>query len=340
MKHISFLLSIMLVLCILVGCGKEQNISNTSTVANEDMVDKDYLISISMDSDAFANNIAGESTKKTLQVYLPPSYYKTEKEYPVVYFLPGFGEETSGFLKRFQNDFDKAFKDGADEFIVVSITGSSKLGGNFYVNSPVTGNAEDFVIQEVIPYIDENYRTLEKCESRGISGFSMGGFGAYNLAFRHPDVFSTVITMSPGAIADGDIGIALESWKNDNSFLLAYARAFSPNIEDVDKQYGNIPKDSNESDIVVQEWINGFGNINQKLDEYMALEKPLKAIMIMYGTNDNYSWIPRGCDFMAKGMNERGITYTLNTYNDSHCIPYDAVKKYYIPFFSENLSYQ
>lgn len=63
---------------------------------------------------------------------------------------------------------------------------------------PVTGNWEDFVINDVVNYVDQNFRTIQKVQARGIAGHSMGGFGALNIAMRHPDIFSCVYGMSPG----------------------------------------------------------------------------------------------------------------------------------------------
>jgi pimeloyl-ACP methyl ester carboxylesterase len=62
----------------------------------------------------------------------------------------------------------------------------------------VTGNWEDFVVRDVVRYVDDNYKTLPYPQSRGITGYEMGGFGALNLAMLHPDVFSTVYAISPG----------------------------------------------------------------------------------------------------------------------------------------------
>ena len=78
------------------------------------------------------------------------------------------------------------------------VPGDNQLGGSFYVNSPVTGNWEDFVVQEVVGYVDNHYRTIARVESRGISGHSMGGFGSLNIAMLHPDVFGAVYSLSPG----------------------------------------------------------------------------------------------------------------------------------------------
>ena len=65
-------------------------------------------------------------------------------------------------------------------------------GRTFYVNSQDGHDRyEDFFIQELVPEIDRKYRTRAVASERGISGVSMGGYGALHLAMRHPDVFGS-----------------------------------------------------------------------------------------------------------------------------------------------------
>ena len=49
--------------------------------------------------------------------------------------------------------------------------------------------------------MDNNFRTITKSESRGITGHSMGGYGALKIAMHHPEIFSSVYALSPGALA-------------------------------------------------------------------------------------------------------------------------------------------
>jgi len=63
------------------------------------------------------------------------------------------------------------------------------VGNTFYANSPVTGNAEDALVEDLVAHVDETYRTIPEASARGLSGFSMGGSGTINVGLRHPDVF-------------------------------------------------------------------------------------------------------------------------------------------------------
>ena len=81
--------------------------------------------------------------------------------------------------------------------ILVSADYGTPMGGSWFVNSPVTGNWEDFVVREVVPHIDTKYRTLPRAESRGIAGDRMGGYGAIRFGMTHPEVFGSVYALHP-----------------------------------------------------------------------------------------------------------------------------------------------
>ncbi|MBI5446835.1 MAG: alpha/beta hydrolase [Deltaproteobacteria bacterium] len=146
-------------------------------------------------------------------VYLPPSYDGSERRFPVVYYLPGFGDQIllytdvqfyQGFALK--GSLDRLIGQGRiTEMIVVIPNGLTPLGGSFYVNSPLNGAWEDFIFTDLVRYVDQNFRTLVGPASRALAGHSMGGFGALNIAMRHPDVFAAVYALAPGLAAPGDL---------------------------------------------------------------------------------------------------------------------------------------
>ena len=371
MKRMYSFFVVLLLMTVLSGCnsnskeqtkasepaGQKQEVSKKPEVSNKPTETKkteetktpdvpkksasDYIKTVQIKSSSLANNIVNEPLDRTFYVCLPPSYNDSKKKYPVVYYLHGHSEMPSDFPNVWFPRLFSEFETGAKEFILVCVDGLSNLGGAFYANSPVSGNWEDYVVKDVVSYIDKNYRTIADCKSRGICGFSMGGFGAYNLAFRHPDKFCAVLSMSPGALADNDLASAMESWGVDTSFLIGYGRAFSPKLKDKEKKYANIPTmDHSSADMkIVKQWENGFGNLNKKLDDYLALKTPLKAIKIIYGKADSYEWIPRGCKFLAKCMDKRKIKYEIQSHSLAHAFPIDVIEGQIVPFFDKNLAY-
>ncbi len=165
---------------------------------------------------SLAGNLLGDSTIQPVAIYFPPSYSSSKLRYPVVYFLPGFGDVVAQYLDgtyqgfRLQPVMDSLIAAGAvKEMIVVVINGRNLLGGSFYANSPVSGNWENFVEKDVVTYIDSRYRTILRPSARGIAGHSMGGYGALDLAMHHPDIFGNAYCLSPGLFDENGLSQSL-----------------------------------------------------------------------------------------------------------------------------------
>jgi S-formylglutathione hydrolase FrmB len=126
-------------------------------------------------------------------IQLPPSYQSDPKRrYPVVYFLHGMNGNEGEFQRRgVAAAINKLRDDGKiGELIIVSPAG----GNSFYLNSKPGVLYEDAIVKDLIPYIEKNYRVIGTPATRSIQGISMGGWGALLLAFKHPEMFSTVTT--------------------------------------------------------------------------------------------------------------------------------------------------
>ena len=140
-------------------------------------------------------------------VYLPPSYASSPaKKYPVLYFLHGLFEDETNWSTRGQTDqlMNRMIADGKiGEFIVAIPFG----GTSFYTNTR-DGNEkwEDAIINEFVPLIESTYRVDASRTKRGISGTSMGGYGALKLAMKHPDLFGSASAHS--AVLLQDLGAA------------------------------------------------------------------------------------------------------------------------------------
>ncbi|MGB9078331.1 MAG: alpha/beta hydrolase-fold protein, partial [Terracidiphilus sp.] len=157
---------------------------------------KGQIVDRQITSMNFAGNKIGVSPVRKMVIYLPPGYLTSTHRYPVIYFLPNPFEENYRFdfdHRNAQGLFDRATAEGViKDFILVAVDMNTPLGTSWYVNSPVTGNWEDFMIQELVPYIDANFKTLPNRDSRGIAGIFIGGYGAIRFGMRHPDVFGSV----------------------------------------------------------------------------------------------------------------------------------------------------
>jgi S-formylglutathione hydrolase FrmB len=117
-------------------------------------------------------------------LHLPAGYNQSPNRYPVIFFPPNpfDGSYSSHFKKSDAQDlFDQAIAAGViGKFILVSVDMTTLLGTSWYVNSPVTGNWEDFMV----PHLEANFKTLPNRNSRGIAGIFMGGYGAIRFGMR------------------------------------------------------------------------------------------------------------------------------------------------------------
>ena len=134
-------------------------------------------------------------------VALPADYATSAPaRYPVLYFLHGLFESARSWSDRGgkQTLDDLSSRGEVGKFLVILPDG----GKTFYLNSlDGRDRYEDFFLQELAPAIDAKYRTLASPAARGISGTSMGGYGALHLAMRHPDVFGSASAHSAALLA-------------------------------------------------------------------------------------------------------------------------------------------
>jgi pimeloyl-ACP methyl ester carboxylesterase len=289
-------------------------------------------------SAAIGDNMLGDSASGEITVILPPSYSREpSRRYPVVYFLPGFGESESEIS--IWDTFARAAMASGHELIIAGVQGSNSLGGGFYVNSPVSGRFEDWVVSGAVSAVDARYRTIANRASRGLAGFSMGGFGAINLALRHPDVYSAVFAMSGGFLAPGALHGAMGTW--DSSFRNAYGAAFAPDPS-APAPYARIPSFSGTAadNSVVALWESGFGDWATKLDAYSSKTDRLVAIRIEWGDNDSTNpWIPVGSAWLVQAMLAHGLPVESSHLPIDHVLPLTEVRSSLLPFFQRHLQF-
>lgn len=152
---------------------------------------KGRVVTHRFESKVLEGNPWGDPTVRNLPVYLPPS--GTTEGRPLLILLSGYaGAGPLHFqAPRFLSDnrvgqLDRLIRTGtAGEAVMVAPDCLTTLGGSQYLNSTATGRYDDYVTREIVPWIQETYRTGPV----GILGTSSGGFGAISLSLRHPDVY-------------------------------------------------------------------------------------------------------------------------------------------------------
>ena len=130
-------------------------------------------------------------------IILPEGYEHSETEYPVLYMFHGIGGDYTSWLEygNVARVMDKMIKEGKIQpFIMVIPDGYLSYYSDTYDGSSLY---ETFFIKELVPYIDNNYRTRKDINGRSIIGFSMGGFGALSVSLRNRHLFGSVVALSP-----------------------------------------------------------------------------------------------------------------------------------------------
>ena len=147
-------------------------------------------------------------THRRAFVYTPPAYDKNKKKYPVLYLQHGWGEDETAWHNQGHANLimDNLIAEGkVTPFIIVmtyGMTNDIKFGG---LNEFTAKEFETVLVDELIPYIDSNFRTQADKKHRAMAGLSMGGFETKLITLRRPEVFNYYGLLSGGTYAPGDI---------------------------------------------------------------------------------------------------------------------------------------
>lgn len=140
-------------------------------------------------------------------IVLPASYHDApNRRYPVFYEVSGFGGSLSSMTDRGQRKSSEADGKSSDvdspeiELIRVMLTGECKWGHHVYANSQTNGPRGDALIQELIPHIDRNFRTVNHRDARFVGGHSSGGWSSLWLQIQYPETFGGVWSSSPDPV--------------------------------------------------------------------------------------------------------------------------------------------
>jgi S-formylglutathione hydrolase FrmB len=142
-------------------------------------------------------------------VYTPASYDKDKsKRYPVLYLQHGWGEDETAWSNQGHANLimDNMIAEGKIKpFIIVmtyGMTNDVKIGGmaNFKIEPFQT-----VLIDELIPYVDANFRTIADQPHRAMAGLSMGGMETHTITLARPDVFSHYALLSGGIYTPAEI---------------------------------------------------------------------------------------------------------------------------------------
>ena len=329
------------------------------------------LIEIKVSAPALKGNLLADPVEQSVAIYIPPSYDTSPaKRFPVVYLLHGFLGDQHAWTSGYQGMslpllMDEMIKSGKSrEMIVVAPNGKNAYDGAFYANSSVNGNWEDYIFRDLVGYIDANYRTIARPESRGIAGHSMGGYGAVVLGMKHADVFGALYALSPCCLEMGrDFSSENPAWLKTihltsreqlkapmqsiddfyEKVFVALSAAFSPNPERA-PFYVDFP--FQERDGRLEQNAAVYAKWKSKMPLYMIDENKqnllkLRGIFIDYGQKEEFATIQSGVRLFSDALAERGIPHIFEVYEGgTHSSKIrQRVETRLLQFFSEKLDF-
>lgn len=310
-------------------------------------------------SDSLANEF-NENPTREIAVYLPNSYKASTHRYPVIYFLHGFNGDHR-VLEDMAALLDVSIKKNKIRpFIMVVSNQRTSYGGSFYSNSGVFGNWEDFTAFDVVSYVDKSFRTIARRQGRGIAGHSMGGYGALKIAMHHPDRFSCVYALSPGALAIvREYGPNSNTYRELNDFktveetsktyfgqvALAFGKSWSPNPRNP-PFYCDVPFTYKEQELFVNQSILNKWYQNMPfymIDENLENLKQLDAIKLDWGRNAGDRFTIQ-CNMFSQKLENVGIKHFAEEYIGTHSSDIDTeegrIPNQLLPFFDDYLEFE
>ena len=159
-------------------------------------------------SEALQGNALGDPNERPVWVYVPPGYDdEADTRYPSVYMIQGLTGQLDMWRNRspvrrnFPELADGLFARGeAPPVVVVWVDAWTSLGGSQFLDSPGTGNDLTYLCDEIVPFVDERYRTIADRDHRGIAGKSSGGYGAMVVPMLRPDLWGGLATHAGDAV--------------------------------------------------------------------------------------------------------------------------------------------
>lgn len=136
--------------------------------------------------------------ERKFAVYLPPGYEYSQRSYPVLYLLHGAGDDQTGWVQfgEVQRIADNAFEDGTATPMIIVMPDANTGKRGYFNDIKNEWRYEDFFFEELVPYVESQYRIKREKKYRAISGLSMGGGGTYFYAMHRPDLFSSACPLS------------------------------------------------------------------------------------------------------------------------------------------------
>jgi enterochelin esterase-like enzyme len=143
--------------------------------------------------DSYQSRLLGR--KISFSVYLPHDYATTAHKFPAIYLLHGLDGDHNEWLENGTLENLNALME--QHLLRPMLAIMPSFGARSWWVDGERDKAESALMQELLPYVESKYQVLPERRARAVAGWSMGGYGALNLALKHPDVFCAAAVISP-----------------------------------------------------------------------------------------------------------------------------------------------
>ncbi len=309
------------------------------------------IVEIRIASTALAGNLLGDPAERSVAVYLPPGYDDADEDYPLFVDVVGFtGSGLShvgwrAFNESVPQRLDRLVAEGKMGPVIAAFPDCfTSLGGNQYVNSAAMGNWEDFLIDEMIPALEERFRVRRGRDHRAIFGKSSGGYGAIVHGLRRADAWGAVACHSGDMAFDlcyfvdfpktartvmekGGIGEWFDWFdaqaKTDDGMLhtimiLAMAASYDP--DPAAPRGVRLPVDLETCEIDPERWQRWLDHDPVRMVEVPEYRENLRSLRGLYvdcGSKDQYHLV-HGARSLTRRLAEEGIAHRYEEFDDDH----------------------
>lgn len=308
-------------------------------------------------------NLLGDPDRRRVSIYLPPQYSThPHQRFPVIFLLHGFAADDRAFIAgAYQNlnvriSMDSLIASGkVRPMIVVTPSARNRFDGSFYANSSTAGRWEDFIVKDLVGYVDRHFRTIPTASSRGLAGHSMGGYGTLHIGMRNPRVFSAIYALSPCCLGNALTDVApgrSSAWRKAISLtdtsqirsagfmpnlLMALSAVYSP-APRRPPFYIDYPFALRDDSLVLDSIVAARWKPPLEMVEHYRKNLERLTIGFDAGESDGFRDIPANVRALDAKLTQLGIPHFSEVYEGTHGNRIrERLESVVLPFFSRNL---
>lgn len=314
------------------------------------------VVEIEIDSAALRGNMLGDPTKRRVAVHLPPGYDEGDRHYPLFVYLAGFtgsglrGLAWTAYGESVPQRIERLLVQGAmGPVITVFPDAFTSLGGNQYIDSLAMGAWERFLIEEMLPALESQFRIRPGRQHRAMWGGSSGGYGALVHGMRHADTWAAIachsgdmafewvylrdmpVTLDAVARHEGKVERFVESFfaapKVRGSdlhamMILAMGATYDP---DPSAPFGvRLPVDPHTCEVVPERWERWLAHDPVHMIERADCQDNLRRLSALYldcGRYDQY-FLHYGARAFVRRLEALDIPHRYEEFPDNHSSVY------------------